>query len=120
MTTTTDLKDFGLRELRMAADLLNAYCDRPPDWLGSGLTLMMNRSSGYVFLTDEDCNVAMMPGFSPPMMGMRASSGILPGSSPPTTSTRTTPIISGIGRRYWRLICPKAGSKRTAATKGLP
>ncbi|MCB1380909.1 MAG: hypothetical protein KDK89_21455 [Alphaproteobacteria bacterium] len=62
MTTTTDLKDFGFRELRMAADLLSDYCESPPDFLGSGVYLMMNTHSGYVFLTDEDFNVAMMNG----------------------------------------------------------
>ena len=62
MTTTTDLKDFGFRELRMAADLLNAYCENPPECLGDGVHLMMNLHSGCVFLTDEDFNVAMMNG----------------------------------------------------------
>lgn len=62
MTTTTDLQDFGFRELRLAAELLTGYCEHPPGWLGGGVHLMMNRMSGYVFLTDEDCNVAMMNG----------------------------------------------------------
>lgn len=62
MTTTTDLKDFGFRELGLAAELLRAYCDRPPHWLGDGVQLMMNTYSGSVFLTDEDFNVAMMNG----------------------------------------------------------
>ncbi|ODS00269.1 hypothetical protein AUC68_01065 [Methyloceanibacter methanicus] len=62
MTTTTDLKDIGFRELQITADLLTAYCKSPPDFLGSGVHLMMNTHSGYVFLTDEDFNVAMMNG----------------------------------------------------------
>jgi len=62
MTTTTDLQDFGFRELRLAAELLSAYCERPPGWLGGGVHLMMNRMSGNVFQTDEDCNVAMLNG----------------------------------------------------------
>ena len=62
MTTTTDLARFGFRELKMAAELLTAYCDNPPDWLADGVHLMMNTHSGYVFLTDEDYNVAMMNG----------------------------------------------------------
>jgi hypothetical protein len=62
MSTTTDLQDFGFRELRIAAELLNAYCDQPPGWLGGGVHLMMNRNSGCVFLTDEDFNVAMING----------------------------------------------------------
>ena len=28
MTTTTDLKEFGFRELKMAAEHLQAYCER--------------------------------------------------------------------------------------------
>lgn len=46
----------------MAAELLNAYCASPPDFLGSGVHLMMNNYSGCVFLTDEDFNLAMMNG----------------------------------------------------------
>jgi hypothetical protein len=60
--TTTDLSDFGRRELRMAGELLTAYAANPPDWMGDGVQVMLNRNSGYVFLTDEDCNCAMMNG----------------------------------------------------------
>lgn len=60
--TTTDLKDFGFRELKLAASLLHAYCESPPDFLCGGVHLMMNTHSGYVFLTDEDFGVAMMNG----------------------------------------------------------
>src|SRR5678815_1789394 len=62
---TADLSDFGYRELAMAADLLQAYKERDKDntrLLGDGLSLCMNTNSGYVFLTDEDYNVAMMNG----------------------------------------------------------
>ena len=63
MKTTTDLSDFGYRELKMAADLLQAYCNgNKPEWLGDDIQLMMNTGSGYVFLTDQDCNVAMLNG----------------------------------------------------------
>jgi len=62
MSTTTDLRFFGFRELKMAAELLQAYCDNPPDFMRDGVHLMMNTQSGYVFLTDEDFNVAMMNG----------------------------------------------------------
>ena len=61
---TTDLSRFGMRELKMAARLLAAYCDSPPGFLGDGLTVMLNMHSGYVFLTDEDFNVGMMNGNS--------------------------------------------------------
>ena len=59
---TSDLSKFGFRELKMAADLLAAYCENPSDFLDDGLTVMLNTHSGYVFLTDEDFNVAMMNG----------------------------------------------------------
>ena len=62
MTTTTILADFGFRELKMAAELLTAYCNQPPEFLTDGVHLMMNTQSGCVFLTDEDFNVAMMNG----------------------------------------------------------
>ncbi len=62
MTTTMDLSEFGSRELRMAGELLTAYGETPPDFLGDGVQVMMNRDSGYVFLTDEDFAVAIMNG----------------------------------------------------------
>ena len=62
MSTTDDLRAFGFRELKMAAELLSAYCQDPPGFLGHGVHLMMNTYSGCVFLTDEDFNVAMMNG----------------------------------------------------------
>lgn len=60
--TTTDLSDFGFRELEMASELLKAYCNSPPEFLGDGVQVMMNRQSGNVFLTDEEYNVAMLNG----------------------------------------------------------
>ena len=62
MTTTTDLSDFGFRELRLGAELLTAYCEAPPGFLTDDVHLMRNTASGCVFLTDEDFNVAMMSG----------------------------------------------------------
>ncbi|MAW79357.1 MAG: hypothetical protein CMI63_03910 [Parvularcula sp.] len=59
---TSDLSRFGYRELKMAAELLAAYCDNPPNFLSDGLTVMLNMHSGYVFLSDEDFNVGMMNG----------------------------------------------------------
>ena len=59
---TTDLSRFGYRELKMAASLLGAYCENPPDFLGDGVTVMFNTHSGCVFLTDEDFNIGMMNG----------------------------------------------------------
>ena len=62
--TTCDLSQFGFRELKMAAELLTALTKGGgwPDGLGSDVKVMMNTHSGYVFLTDEDYNVAMMNG----------------------------------------------------------
>ena len=63
--TTTNLAEFGYRELALAGELLTAYADTPkvcPYFTGNGVQLMMNTHSGNVFLTDEDCNVLMMNG----------------------------------------------------------
>ena len=63
--TTTDLRDFGYRELRMAGELLTAYkTDRDVSERldGGGVHVVFNRNSGYVFLSDDDYNVAMMNG----------------------------------------------------------
>jgi hypothetical protein len=57
---TTDLSRFGFRELKMAAELLAAYCESSHDFLGNGVTVMFNTQSGCIFLTDEDFNVGMM------------------------------------------------------------
>jgi hypothetical protein len=61
MTTTTNLADFGYREIKMARDLLDAYINNglPEDFDDSGVTVMMNRDSGNVFLTNEEFQVAM-------------------------------------------------------------
>jgi len=63
MSTTTNLADFGYREKRMAAELLNKMCDGiPDDFADDEVTIMMNTSSGNVFLTNADFQVAMMNG----------------------------------------------------------
>lgn len=61
---TKDLSKFGYRELELAAKLLTALTTggQWPDELGDGVTIELNTSSGNVFLTDEDYNVAMMNG----------------------------------------------------------
>ena len=62
--TTTDLAKFGGRELREAAELLAAYCDgaRPADFDADGVTVMFNTHSGMVFLTNDECQVAVSDG----------------------------------------------------------
>lgn len=64
MTTTTNLAEFGNREKKMAADLLNAMQKQglPADFYDSEVTIMMNKNSGNVFLTNSECQVAMMNG----------------------------------------------------------
>ena len=56
---TRDLTEFGWRELGMARDLLDALMNNMPDFLGDGIAIKFNPSSGKGFLVDEDCNVAM-------------------------------------------------------------
>lgn len=62
--TTTDLADFGWRELKMAAELLSALIDQggPDDFESDRIQLMMNQNSGCVFLTNSEYQVAMMNG----------------------------------------------------------
>jgi len=57
---TADLSKFGNSELSSAVELLNAYIQSPPDFLGDGLTLNFNTNSGKVFLSDEDLNVGVI------------------------------------------------------------
>lgn len=62
--TTTDLSDFGFREIEMARDLLDAWVKNglPDDFNSLGVTVMLNRNSGNVFLTNEGYQVATMNG----------------------------------------------------------
>jgi len=61
--TTTNLADFGYREKKMAAELLTAMCHGlPDDFDDDQVTVMMNTHSGNVFLTNANCDVAMMNG----------------------------------------------------------
>ena len=57
---TNDLSQFGIRELNLAADLLKAYVKEQPEFLGEGVQVWSNMNSGYVFLSDNDYNVAML------------------------------------------------------------
>jgi hypothetical protein len=61
MQNTQDLSKFGIRELKIARDLLSAYLENP-DILGNGVAIEFNPNSGCVFLVDEDYDVAMMNG----------------------------------------------------------
>jgi len=59
--TTTDLADFGFREIEMLRDLLDAWVKKglPDDFEGSEVRPMMNKNSGNVFLTNSYCAVCM-------------------------------------------------------------
>lgn len=61
---TTDLSEFGSREKDMAAKLLTAMSDSrlPNDFNNCKVTVMMNKNSGNVFLTNSHYQVAMMNG----------------------------------------------------------
>lgn len=66
MSTTTDLSQFGYREIKMASELLNAWVKNglPDDFEHDEVTVMMNTNSGNVFLTNSEYQVAMMNGDS--------------------------------------------------------
>ncbi len=62
--TTTDLAQFGNREKAMAVKLLTIMSEKglPNNFNDDEVTVMMNRNSGNVFLTNSDYQVAMMNG----------------------------------------------------------
>ena len=61
---TKDFSKFGSREREMASELLAAYgTDKDKTkFLGQGVEVCFNTHSAYVFLSDEDFNVAIMEG----------------------------------------------------------
>jgi len=61
---TNDFSDFGYCEKEEARELMSAYgTDKDKTvYLGSGVQVWFNLHSGYVFLSDEDFNSAMMNG----------------------------------------------------------
>lgn len=62
--TTTDLAEFGARERYHLHYLLSAWQDHglPHGFYASGVVPMLNKSSGRVFLTNEDYQVAICVG----------------------------------------------------------
>lgn len=56
--TTTNLANFGYRELIMLEKLLKAMREQglPNDFYDEEVHPMMNQSSGNVFLINSDCN----------------------------------------------------------------
>lgn len=61
---TADLSKFGYRERQLAEELLKAWREQglPDDFYNEGVTVNLNIHSGYVFLSNEDYQVAMMNG----------------------------------------------------------
>lgn len=62
--TTTNLADFGIRELAKLAELIEAMKEQglPDDFSDDGVVPMMNKASGNVFLTNSNYEVAMLNG----------------------------------------------------------
>lgn len=63
---TRKLENFGYRELDLARELLNAMIDEglPEGFDPDGVTIEFNPDSGYVFLVNNEFQVAMMNGDS--------------------------------------------------------
>jgi hypothetical protein len=61
---TENLADFGFREIKMLSSILNAWVENglPDDFDTEGVRAAFNRNSGYVFLTNNEYQVAMMNG----------------------------------------------------------
>ena len=61
---TTDLKDFGRRELAILADIINSWLEHelPKGFVEDEVLPMFNRNSGYVFLTNSEYQVAILNG----------------------------------------------------------
>jgi hypothetical protein len=57
---TENMADFGSRERHMAAEILSK--DFPHGFYDEGVRIAFNMSSGYVFLTNDDYQVAMLNG----------------------------------------------------------
>lgn len=61
-TYTEDLAQFGYRERELLIELLQAWNEQglPADFSDENVRPAFNMSSGYVFLTNEDYQVAMI------------------------------------------------------------
>jgi hypothetical protein len=59
---TENLADFGFREICMLRDTLDAWVQHglPDEFYSEGIRPAMNTSSGYVFLVNEEYQVAML------------------------------------------------------------
>ena len=61
---TNDFSKFGSREREMAEDLLKAWREQglPENFDNEKVSIFLNLQSGYVFLSNEEYQVAMMNG----------------------------------------------------------
>ena len=61
---TANLAEFGTREIAELRDMLDAWLSTglPEDFYGDGVHPMFNKNSGFVFLTNDEFQVAMMNG----------------------------------------------------------
>jgi len=57
---TNDLDNLGYMELDDAVELLKAYIEQRPEFLGKGTRIYFNENSGFVFIADDDNNVALL------------------------------------------------------------
>jgi hypothetical protein len=59
---TTDLADFGFREIQLASDLLSAWVENglPDDFDKDAVTVMFNTESSWVFITNSESDVAII------------------------------------------------------------
>lgn len=60
--TTTDLADFGYREIKETIELLDMWMKQglPVDFEEDGVQVMFNVESGYVFLTNSEYQAALI------------------------------------------------------------
>ena len=62
MTVTTNLSEFGWRELKLARDVLDAMIEEglPRDFYDDKVEVSFNQNSGCVFLTNSDYQTALI------------------------------------------------------------
>ena len=62
MTTTTNLSEFGNRERALVIELMTEWNNGnlPSDFAEENIQIMLNTTSGNVFLTNDEYQVAMM------------------------------------------------------------
>lgn len=64
MSYTESFSDFGARERHMLTEIMNAWDKHglPDDFSDDNVRPAFNMNSGFVFLVNDDCQVAMMNG----------------------------------------------------------